>query len=67
MRLRTSIMRKIDIDPRRAAEHKDCPLPLPEPIVLGTAATRAVAGGIIRPGLCTTCGLTGRFPVAKVL
>jgi hypothetical protein len=60
-------MRKINIDPRRSAEHKDSPLPLPEPIVLGTAATQAVAGGIIRPGLCTTCGLGGRFPVAKVL
>jgi len=60
-------MRKIDIDPRRSAEHDDCPLPLPEPIVLGTIATQAVAGGfIIRPGLCTTCGIMQPFPVAQV-
>jgi hypothetical protein len=59
-------MRKIDLDPRQSAEHDDCPLPLPEPIVLGTAATQAVAGGIIRPGLCTTCGIMQPFPVAKV-
>lgn len=60
-------MRKIDIDSRPPAEHKDCPLPLPEPIVLGTAATEVVAGGItISPHLCTTCGLMHPFPVAKV-
>lgn len=59
-------MRKIDTHPHRSAEHDECPLPLPEPIVLGTAATQAVAGGIIRPGLCTTCGIMQPFPVATV-
>lgn len=59
-------MRKIDIHSHPSAAHDECPLPLPEPIVLGTAATEAVAGGIIRPSLCTTCGIMQPFPVATV-
>jgi hypothetical protein len=42
-------------------------LPLPEPIELGTDATKAVAGGLIRPGLCTTCGLMQPFPVEHLI
>jgi hypothetical protein len=53
---------------RHIAEQSSCEndefaLPLPEPIELGTAAAAAVAGGIIRPGLCTTCGIMQPFPV----
>ena len=57
-------MRKPDLYTRRPADN--FPLPLPEPIVLGTAATEVVAGGIIRPGMCTTCGIMQPFPVTQV-
>jgi hypothetical protein len=56
-------MRTHESDKSPSAEGEGFELPLPEPIVLGTAATKAVAGGIIRPGLCTTCGINQRFSV----
>jgi hypothetical protein len=59
-------MRKSDITPRPASESNDFSLPLPEPIVLGTDATKVVSGGFIRPGMCTTCGLMQPFPVERV-
>jgi hypothetical protein len=60
------MMRKSDTAPRPASENNDFSLPLPEPIVVGTEATKAVAGGLIRPGMCTTCGLMQPFPVEQV-
>lgn len=57
-------MNKPDTTNHSTTEADDFAFPLPAPIVLGTAATQAVAGGIIRPGLCTTCGLM--HPVADV-
>ncbi|MBV9827222.1 MAG: hypothetical protein JO001_16390 [Alphaproteobacteria bacterium] len=59
-------MSDIDTRTRPSTETGEFELPLPEPIVLGTEATKAVAGGLIRPTLCTTCGLMQPFPVEKL-
>jgi hypothetical protein len=59
-------MSDINTSKHPAVEADEFVLPLPEPIVLGTEAAKAVAGGIIRPGLCTTCGLMGPLPVVAL-
>ena len=57
-------MNKPDID----KQDNDLSLPLPEPVVLGTAQTKVVGGGAV-VGLgagCSNCGIMQPFPVAKV-
>jgi hypothetical protein len=60
-------MNDINNSKHQAVEVDEFVLPLPAPIVLGTEATKAVAGGIIRPGLCTTCGLMQPHPTVEQL
>jgi hypothetical protein len=63
-------MGKAEIGSDLATEADDFSLALPEPVVLATAATQAVAGGVLsisKPGLgCCTCGILQPFPVRQV-
>lgn len=61
-------MDKSDTGKDQVTDCTDLSLPLPEPVLLGTAETKAVAGGgVFKPGLgCVTCGLGGPLPGAFV-
>jgi hypothetical protein len=61
-----SAMNKSNESNQQTTGADDFALPLPEPIVLDTAETRLVAGGLVRPILCIACGLMQPFPVEAV-